>query len=237
MQCWLTIPILIYLTMVPMWSRARRFANVYAFAALDMLSVILWLSAWASTASYVAQGKSEGNADNNDQNKSGCDNFKYGSAGRCQLSTGITILGVFIMLAFVATSWFSFRALMEYKRTGIAPNNGLDNDRKYDFHAQTQGDFDTTMHNNSFDEANAAERQARQSHSYGGGGGPGRYDGSDDDDAYAPIHQRDPSDMHAQEPLSPLGPQPTAPYGPNSYGTGGGFQDQPTGYGGVGGYR
>lgn len=225
--------------MVPMWSRARRFANVYAFAALDLLSVVLWLSAWASVASYVSQGMSEGkdnddNNENNDEQKSGCDNFKYGSSGRCQLSTGITILGVFIMLAFMGTSWLSFRALMEYKRTGIVPNQGLDNDQKHDFQAQTQGDFDTNMHNNSFDEAGPPTHDNRQEYGYGG---QGRYDGADEE--YAPIHQQDLSDLQTHEPLSPLGPQPTAPYG-STGGYGGapsGFQDQPTGYGGAPGYR
>lgn len=212
--------------MVPMWSRARKFSNVYAFAALDLLSVILWLSAWASTASYVAQGKSEGSSETKDQEKSGCDNFKYGSPGRCKLATGTTVLGVFIMLGFVATSWFSFRALMEYKRTGIVPNQGLDGataDQKYDFQAQTQGDFDSNMHNDDFDDTNPAGRQ--------GYGGQGRYD-----EEYAPIHQQDHSDMQPQEPLSPLGPTPTAPYGTSGgYGSQG-FQDQPTSYGGAQSY-
>ncbi|KAI9869675.1 MAG: hypothetical protein M1823_008991, partial [Watsoniomyces obsoletus] len=97
--------------MVPMWSRARRFSNVYAFAVLDGCSIFLWLTAWASMASYVASGKDAGS----DSKKSGCDNFKYGSPGRCKLSTGITILGAMIMLAFLGTSFFSFRAMMTFK--------------------------------------------------------------------------------------------------------------------------
>lgn len=216
--------------MVPMWSRARRFSNVYAFATLDMLSAFLWLTAWASVASYVAQGKSEGkdegNADNVEQ-KSGCDNFKYGSPGRCQLATGTTILGVFIMLGFVATSFISFRAVMEYKRTGTLPDQGftagVGSDQKYDFQAQTQGDFDANMHNDDLDDAQAAGRPNRDR---------GRYD-----ERYAPIYQHDQSDLRPQEPLSPLGPQPTAPYSAASYGASQPLQNQSTGYGGAAGYR
>ena len=214
-----------------MWSRARRFSNVYAFATLDMLSVVLWLAAWAATASYVSQGKSEGSKDNNsEEKKTGCDNFAYGSAGRCQLATGITILGVVIMLGFAGTSWFSFRALMEYKRTGIVPNQGLDGGsategQKYDFQAQTQGDFDTNMRNDDFDDANPAGRDNRNE--YGSYGGQGRYG-----EEYAAVHQQEHSDMLPQEPLSPLGPTPTTAYGAH-----GGFQEQDTGYGGAGAYR
>jgi translocation protein SEC72 len=232
-QCWLTIPILIYLTMVPMWSRARRFSNIYAFAALDMLSVVLWLSAWASMASYVAQGKSEG-SDDPEKDGSGCDNFKYGSAGRCQLSTGTTVLGVFIMLGFLATSLFSFRKVMEYKRTGIAPTEERGSGQKYggDFQQQTQGDFDSNMHgNDDFDDTHDG-RQQGQGYGYSG------VQGHDHEEA-APMYQYEhPGDIRPQEPMSPLGPTPTAPYGfHTSYGGMGELHDRPTGYGGgAGGY-
>jgi hypothetical protein len=36
-QCFFSGPAIVYLTMVPMWSRTVRFANAYAFAALDAL--------------------------------------------------------------------------------------------------------------------------------------------------------------------------------------------------------
>lgn len=215
--------------MVPMWSRARRFANVYAFAALDGLSVILWLSAWASMASYVAQGKSEGSDD--EDAGSGCDNFGYGSASRCRLSTGTTILGVFIMLAFVATSLFSFRKVMQHRRGDIS-NEGLDggmgNNSKYgDFQAQTQGDFDSNMHNDDFDDVPDG-RDPRQGYGYAGVQGH-------DQDEYAPMYQHDQSDMRPHEPMSPLGPSSTAPYGMNTnYGGPAELHDQPTGYGGSG---
>jgi translocation protein SEC72 len=215
--------------MVPMWSRARRFANVYAFASLDMLGVVLWLSAWASTASYVAQGKSEGSEDGENSGESGCDNFSYGSPGRCHLVTGTTVLGAFIMLGFVATSWFSFRAVMEYKRTGLIPNQGLSGaggaQRKHDFQAETQGDFDSNVHNDDFDDGT----EDRPAHGYRG---QSRYDRQ-----YAPLHQRDQTELRPQEPLSPLDPISTTPYPVQpSYGTSQGHQE-PTGYGGAGSYR
>lgn len=90
-----------------MWPRARRFGNVYAFATVDCLYALLWFTAWVCVASYVAQGKSEGSADDdkdqdknndNDKNKkSGCDAFKYGSASKCNISTATVIIGVVIL--------------------------------------------------------------------------------------------------------------------------------------------
>lgn len=94
-----------------MWPRARRFGNVYAFASVDALYTIFWLSAWICLASYVAQGKSLG-ADTSDSKsdsdsktttkrasdtKTGCDNWHYGSAAKCKLSEATTIIGVFIL--------------------------------------------------------------------------------------------------------------------------------------------
>lgn len=105
-----------YLVAVPVWPRARRFGNVYAFASVDMLYAVLWFAAWVCLASYVAQGKAEGsdkdskddknkddNKDNNNKqarsadSKGGCDNWKYGSAAKCKLSTATTIFGVIIL--------------------------------------------------------------------------------------------------------------------------------------------
>ncbi|KAL3477008.1 hypothetical protein BJX99DRAFT_246503 [Aspergillus californicus] len=127
--CWLTIPALIYLVAVPMWPRARRFGNVYAFATVDCLFALLWFTAWVCLASYVAQGKSEGkddsdqdDSDNKDDSKSGCDNWKYGSASKCNISTGTTILGVIIFLLFAGTAWMSFRNVMHFRRTGTLPD-------------------------------------------------------------------------------------------------------------------
>ncbi|KAL5336525.1 hypothetical protein BJX70DRAFT_372238 [Aspergillus crustosus] len=127
--CWLTIPALIYLVAVPMWPRARRFGNVYAFATVDCLFALLWFSAWVCMASYVAQGKSEGkdaddqdNQDNQDEEKSGCDNWKYGNASKCNISTGTTILGVSVFLLFCGTAYMSFRNVMHFRRTGTLPD-------------------------------------------------------------------------------------------------------------------
>ena len=178
--------------MVPMWSRARKFSNVYAFVALDGASAIFWLSAWASTASYVAAGKGKGDK----KDATGCDNFKDGSPGRCKLSTGITILGVVMMLAFCATAFFSFRALMHYKRTGMMPNQPMG---KTDFAVQTQDAFSSNMHNEEFDE--------EQQHDSRQGGGNHAYQQELRDEEYAPIYQNDQDDLGQapQQPISPLG--------------------------------
>jgi translocation protein SEC72 len=183
--------------MVPMWSRARRFANVYAFATLDSVSVILWLSAWAAVASYVSAGKGKGK----NTDKSGCDNFKYGSPGRCKLSETIIFFGVVEMLLFIATAFISFRAVMTYKRTGMMPENlpvgGSGMGGKNDFSAQTQDDFSSIMRNDDDD----FEDQA-------GGAGRQEYQKPSFDDAYAPIrqndHDNDIAHLQAAAPTSPL---------------------------------
>lgn len=82
--------------MVPMWSRARRFSNAYAFATLDILFTIFWFSAWIAVASYVASGKGKGK----DTKQSGCDNFEYGSPGRCKLSEATVFLGVIVLQVY-----------------------------------------------------------------------------------------------------------------------------------------
>ena len=191
--------------MVPMWSRARRFSNVYAFVVLEGTSVFLWLTAWASMASYVASGKGKGD----DDEKSGCDNFKYGSPGRCKLSTGVTILGVFIMVLFVATAFFSFQNLMTYKRTGMMP---FHNSKQNDFSVQTEQAFSSNIHNDEFDDDHTGA-DARQ--------GGYAYQQPHLDEEYAPIHQNDHDDrdLGGMNPTQPISPLNQHGLGLNSYDT------------------
>ena len=144
-------------------------------------------------ASYVASGKGKGDNDK----KTGCDNFKYGSPGRCKLSTGVTILGVMIMALFMATAFFSFRSLIKYKRTGMMPINIS---KQNEFSEQTQEAFSSNLHADEFDDDHNASADARQ--------GGYAYQQPHLDEEYAPIHQNDRDDLshlHPQQPVSPLG--------------------------------
>lgn len=69
-QCWVSVPALVYLAAVPMWPRARRFGNVYAFATVDAIYAVFWFAAWVCLASYVAQGKSIGKSSSGDDKSS-----------------------------------------------------------------------------------------------------------------------------------------------------------------------
>ncbi|RAL00182.1 uncharacterized protein BO80DRAFT_445881 [Aspergillus ibericus CBS 121593] len=156
--CWFSIPGLIYLVAVPMWPRARRFGNVYAFATVDCLYAILWFTAWVCVASYVAEGKSKGKSDSSSSTstrrdtststttstsstttsaKSGCDNWAYGSASKCKISTATVIMGVVIFLLFIVTAFMSFRNVAHFRRTGTLPDAVSDPT----FAAQTKAAF------------------------------------------------------------------------------------------------
>ncbi|KAI9035466.1 uncharacterized protein KD926_003462 [Aspergillus affinis] len=150
--CWFSIPGLIYLVAVPMWPRARRFGNVYAFATVDCFYAVLWFTAWVCVASYVAQGKSEGKSDDDKKKdkdsdkKTGCDNWKYGSASKCNVSTATVIMGVVIFLLFIVTAFMSFRNVMHFRRTGTLPDAVSDPT----FAAQSKAAFSSNPH--EFDE-------------------------------------------------------------------------------------
>ena len=200
--------------MVPMWSRARRFSNVYAFAAIDMLSIILWLSAWSAMASYVSEGKGKGT----NEKATGCGNFKFGSPGRCKISQGIIILGVLVMLGFAATAFVSFKAVVHYKRTGEMPNPSKGHEN---FAKQTQDAFSSNIRNDDPFDDNHEGLDARQ----GGASGYGAARRSEDDE-YALLHNNDHDDV-VQAP-------PTQPAGPLAYGSqsGGVMHDYDTSYAG-----
>jgi translocation protein SEC72 len=195
-----------------MWSRTARFANVYASATLDALSVLLWLTAWAAVASYVSAGKNKGK----NTKASGCDNFGLGSAAKCKLSETTIVFGVVIMLLFGGTSYISIRAVMHYKRTGEMP---APTKPANDFAAQTQDAFSSNLRTDEFDdEAGFDARQGRGS----SGLGITRHD----DDEYALLHEADNDDLGRPPPSHGTLP---VPYGQASNAP----QDYNTSYGGA----
>ncbi|GFF22152.1 hypothetical protein IFM51744_00538 [Aspergillus udagawae] len=219
--CWLSIPGLIYLVAVPMWPRARRFGNVYAFATVDCLYAILWFSAWICVASYVAQGKSEGKSTsdsdkNKDDKKSGCDAWKYGSASKCNISTATVILGVVIFLLFVATAWMSFRNVMHFRRTGTLPDAVSDPT----FAAQSKAAFSSNPAHD-FEEEEDDFRSGRA--------GMGASVRNDQDEDYALLHQSEIDDLGNGNGRTAM----HGAYDPTATGSGSVLHDYNTGYGGA----
>jgi translocation protein SEC72 len=198
--------------MTPMWSRTARFANVYASATLDALSVFLWLTAWAAVASYVSAGKNKGK----NTKASGCDNFGLGSGAKCKLSEATIVFGVVIMLLFGGTSYFSIQAVMHYRRTGEMP---VPAKPANDFAAQTQDAFSSNLRADDFDDE--AGFDARQ-----GGIGSGLGISRHDDDEYALLHAADNDDSGHPPPNNGTLP---APYGQASHVS----PDHNTSYGGA----
>lgn len=115
-QCFLTLPAITYQIVVPMWSRAWRFANVYAYTAIDAIFTILWLAGFISVAIWQSEGVNTG-----EKAGGSCSHFAYGSVSRCQTAQATTGFGILIFLLFVATTFLSSKAVLAYRRTGIMP--------------------------------------------------------------------------------------------------------------------
>lgn len=110
-----------------MWSRAWRFANVYAYAAIDLLFAILWFAASIAVATWEAGGIGQGGTKPGKagKKKSGgdgsCSHFAYGSASKCTTSKASVGFGVIMFLTFAVTSAISVWCLLKYRKTGIIP--------------------------------------------------------------------------------------------------------------------
>ncbi|BDD62164.1 hypothetical protein MPDQ_004910 [Monascus purpureus] len=206
--CWFSIPGLIYLMAVPIWPRARRFGNMYAFATVDWLYAVLWFAAWVAVATYVAEGPSDTSNDKDKDKSTGC-----GSESKCHLSTATVILGVVVFLLFVATGFISFRNVAHFRRTGTLPDMGTD----ATFAAQTKDAFSSNP-GRDFDE----EDDFRS-----GRGGMGSSTHSNHDEDYALLHQSELDDFGpARTPLQ-------GGYDPTGPGAGGMHDDYNTSYGGA----
>jgi hypothetical protein len=182
-------------------------------------------------ASYLSAGKGHGTKTDG---STGCDNFKYGSPGRCKLSGAIVAFGVIEMLLFAATAFISCRAVMSYKRTGIMPmpgggggqlgrsNTAASRTGKSNY-AQTQDAadaaadadaeaFSSNMRSDDDDVEDEQNRTAKQ--------GP-----TPTYDVYAPLHQNDHDEMahmSGVQPHSSLAQSGLGIHGNTAYGGAGG---------------
>lgn len=106
--------------MVPIYPRAQRFANVYAYAGVDIVFAILWFSASIAVAVWNSAGLSKGKEDNKDSDGS-CSYFGYGDATRCSVSKATVGFGMLIFFLFVGTTTISILFCRNYRTTGVNP--------------------------------------------------------------------------------------------------------------------
>lgn len=173
LQCFLSIPALIYLVMVPMWTRAWRFANVYAYAGLDIAFTILWFAAFIAVAEWNSAGIRKGDNDTKDSptENGSCGHFAYGDATKCSVSKASVGFGVIICLLFAVTSAMSIHGVMQFRRTGMMQNGNTRIHGQAEQLRADDGDKDTwnantdeldpqhPSHDNPFDDP-ADERRA-----------------------------------------------------------------------------
>ncbi|KAI9840270.1 MAG: hypothetical protein M1837_001805 [Sclerophora amabilis] len=168
-MCWFSIPALVYLIMVPMWPRARRFSNVYAFAAVDALFTILWFAAFVSVATWNSAGIKAGAKKKKVKDGEGsCKTFGFGSERRCNLSKVTVGIGGLIFGLFVITTAISVYGVIHYRKHGYLPGASDQNDPN-SIEAQTKDAFSTGDHHDN-ESSNL---------------GPGTYQ---EDDEYALLH-------------------------------------------------
>ncbi|KAF2012788.1 hypothetical protein BU24DRAFT_465147 [Aaosphaeria arxii CBS 175.79] len=162
----LTAPAIIYLVMTPMWSRAKRFANAYAFLALDALYTILWFAAFIAVAMWNAEGIREGAKDKKIDGNGNCTTFKFGPEDKCNLSRITVGFGAAVFVFFAVTTGISVYYFTKFRKEGVLP---YESDKMNPHHAsgETQKDnaWSTEMgdhHNDSDDDDRRTERGGNQ---------------------------------------------------------------------------
>ncbi|KZF19110.1 hypothetical protein L228DRAFT_251198 [Xylona heveae TC161] len=188
--CWLSIPALIYLTMVPMWSRARRFANAYAYAAIDTVFAIFWLSAAIAVATWNSSGESEG-AKKKKKSDASCATFAYGSETTCKLSKVTVGFGVVVFIFFAVTAAISIYGAIYYRKNGTLPGDEPQPHDPNSIENQTKDAFST----NTFDDDDNDIIK------------PGHVSAHEGDD-YAPLHQNEADDYQLPSRRPDWQPEP-----------------------------
>ncbi|KAK4569971.1 hypothetical protein LTR86_002941 [Recurvomyces mirabilis] len=114
--CFLSIPAIIYQIMVPMWSRAWRFANVYGYATIDLAFTIFWFAAFVAVAVWNSSGNQ-----NDPKQISGtgtCGKFAHGSVAKCEVSRASAAFAFITCLLFAASSALSILNVIKHRRSG-----------------------------------------------------------------------------------------------------------------------
>ncbi|KAF2417244.1 hypothetical protein EJ08DRAFT_643620 [Tothia fuscella] len=143
-MCFLSMPALVYLSAVPMWSRAMNLAKSLWFAIVDILFTILWLSAFASVLAWnkagIAEGMSKKKPD--DDSKADCSIFAFGNEKQCKLSYTAGGFGVVIFLIFIATSTISILYTIKSKKNPQAEDPWLAKDSSSQPYAHASDDLE-----------------------------------------------------------------------------------------------
>lgn len=194
---------------MPIFPRTKKFANPYAFVAVDVLLTILWFAASIAVTTWVNAGVREGEKQSDDKKLKGCAAFAYGPESKCSLSRATVAMGVVIMFVrpsagvspprikskangrarflFIVTSVISIRALMHFRKHGSLPtasspsraSDPIEDQTKYAFSSNPHDEFDDDLE----------DRTARP---------PPRRD----DNEYALLHTNTEDGTHPGRPLS-----------------------------------
>jgi hypothetical protein len=111
-----------------MWTRAWRFANIYAYIGLDLLFALLWFAGTIALGVWQSQGIKQGEEDHaahdgNADTLSECEMWAYGSVSKCKVTKAAVGFGVVIFLLWCLTSAISVWMMNKYKKTGVIPGS------------------------------------------------------------------------------------------------------------------
>jgi len=214
--CWLSIPALIYLVAVPIWSRAANVAKALWFAVVDLVFTIFWLSAFAAVLAWLRAGMIQGTVDKKiPQNQGNCTTFAYGTEKQCTLSYAASGFGVFIFLLFAATSTISVLYVLKAKKNPQADDPWLAPGSSQSYVPTAGGDIERggSVSKDPIWDANTRDLEGHEQDSDDErGASPNHGDDDDDDDYQHDRHRTDP-DAHPGRPVhwEPLGAGNVAP--------------------------
>lgn len=99
--------------MTPRFPRTQRLAHPYALVTVDFIYTILWLSGFASVASFDSSGLCAKKCDSDGKNCS--------ISSKCNLGKAVVGLGVFIFLFFALTTAMSVYGIQYWRTNGVLP--------------------------------------------------------------------------------------------------------------------
>jgi len=124
-MCFVSIPAIIYQTLTPMFNRSRRWGHPYAFATVDVLFTVLWLSAWAAVAAW---------------------NLEAQCSGACTESEAMVGLGFMVFFFFALTAAISIYGIIYWRQHGTLPGASDRDTTTFDQIDPDREAFSTAIH-------------------------------------------------------------------------------------------
>ncbi|KAK4957246.1 hypothetical protein LTR10_005206 [Elasticomyces elasticus] len=126
--CCITLPVLMFLTILLAWIRTKHFPNIYVYAAMNVTFAMMWLAATIAVRLCDDQDirleSKQHPKENIWHGNDSTDQLACGSSSRCIIAEASIDCAVVVLVLFAISSGISVYGVLQARRTGDVQDDG-----------------------------------------------------------------------------------------------------------------